>query len=245
MFDVHASRLNDVCSGLTISLQTIDSSAVSMCVSSLATPLPVHALLTTTYTNGVQSTYYDYVLNDASTISSMSTMSQGIAVADPLYVAWEASDLSLFPVAYATSLAQKIGVAFTPTATPVSGSTSRDSSQTGSAGSPSQSNTSAASISAGLSSAARIGIGVGVGVGTFLLFALIAMAFVIRRLRRRNLAANTYPIVGSPTVGSDTGLMKDNAPGELDSVPNPGELDSAPLHVVPGSPVELDASHTR
>lgn len=239
------------CSGLTISIRTVDSSAVPMCVSSITASLAVHALMTTTYTNGIQSTYYDYVLNDESTSSSITTMTSGIAVADPLYVAWESADLSLFPVGYATSLAQEIGVAFTPTATPASTGTRSGPSQTGSSGNSSSSDS-------GLSSGARLGIGVGVGVGASLLIALIAMAFIIRRLRRRNRAVTAYPPAGSPTAGSDTGLIKDkwyhrsrpsegielsNAPGELDSRPvHLGELDSVPVFPSFNTPVELDGS---
>jgi hypothetical protein len=89
-------------------MQTVDKSPIPMCVSAISTPLPVRALYTTTYTNGNSASFYEQVINDQSTVSNMTTMTQGTAVADPLYVAWEAKDLSLFPVAYATSLAQKI-----------------------------------------------------------------------------------------------------------------------------------------
>jgi len=230
-----------------------------MCVSSIATPLAVRALVTTTYTNGVSSSFYELVLNDKSTVSSISTLSRGTAVADPLYVAWEASDLSLFPVGYATSLAQKIGVPFTPTATPASAASSRGVSQTGSAGDASQTENSnsgsgsgsgADSGSGGLSSGAKIGIGVGVGVGASLLFALIAMAVVIRRLRRRNRAVTTYPNESTPAMESNVaGLVKNKwyhraRPNEQADVGNgPNELDSFPVQTMHGPPVELEGSY--
>lgn len=239
--------LTDVNSGLTISMQTIESSAVPMCVSSVSTPLPVHALITTTYTNGVQSSYYDYVVNDQSTRSSISTISSGIAVADPLYVAWEAADLSLFPVAYATSLAQKIGVTFTPTAKPGSGTSTNGPSQTGS-----QTDTASSNNSGGLSSGAKIGIGAGVGAGALLLIVFTIMAFVIRKLRRRNKAVSTYPNEAIPAMmGSDAGLVKNKwyqrtPPNEDIELHNaPGELDSFPISYVPGPPVELEGSHVQ
>ncbi|KAF2024422.1 hypothetical protein EK21DRAFT_104677 [Setomelanomma holmii] len=203
-----------------------------MCVSAIATPLPVHALITTTYTNGASSSYYDYVVNDQSTVSNMTTMTQGTAVADPLYVAWEASDLSLFPVAYATSLAQKVGVAFTPTATPSPGTTDSNSS--------------------GLSSGAKIGIGVGAGVGGFLLIALVAMGFIIRRLRRRNQAVTTYPNEATPELGgTEAGAVKEKwyhgaRPAEQAQGNNGvNELDSIPVQYLPGPPVELEGSHVQ
>lgn len=224
-----------------------------MCVSAISTPLPVHALITTTYTNGASSSYYEDVVNDQSTISNMTTMTRGLAVADPLYVAWEASDLSKFPVAYATSLAQKIGVAFTPTATPSPGVSSRGPSETGTTGGPLQGDPTSSPASSGLSSGAKIGIGVGVGVGASLLVALIAMAVVIRRLRRRNQAVTTYPNESTPAMaGHDTGMVKQKwyqraRPNEEAGINNGGvnELDSFPVHYVPGPPVELEGSYAQ
>lgn len=228
-----------------------------MCVSSIATPLPVRALVTTTATNGVSSSFYELIINDKSTISSISTLSRGTAVADPLYVAWEASDLSLFPVGYATSLAQKIGVAFTPTASPASAAASRGVSQTGSSDNPSQTGGSGTgsgsnnnpSVS-GLSSGTKIGIGVGVGVGAVLLVALIAMAVMIRRLRRRNRAVTTYPNESTPAMeGHEAGVAKNKwfhraRPNEyVENNSGPNELDSFPVHPMHGPPVELEGSY--
>jgi hypothetical protein len=212
-----------------------------MCVSAFSTPLAVHALYTTTYTNGVSSSFYEQVINDQSTVSNMTTMARGTAIADPLYVAWEAKDLSLFPVAYATSLAQKIGVAFTPTATPAS---SRNPSQTGTAGTPSATDPAPDS---GLSSGAKIGIGVGVGVGAALLIALIALLFIVRRLRRRNRAVSSYPNETTPAMDEHDGggavknkwyqRARPNEEMEMHSGLN--ELDSMPVNYVSSAPVEL------
>lgn len=209
-----------------------------MCVSAISTPLPVRALYTTTYTNGNSASFYEQVINDQSTVSNMTTMTRGTAVADPLYVAWEAKDLSLFPVAYATSLAQKIGVTdFTPTATPASGATT---------GGPSQTGDSAASSSSGLSSGAKIGIGVGVGAGVALLLALVAMGIMLRRSRKRNQAAASYPNESTPAmhdhnVGGKWGHT--GRPGEeMEMNQGPNELDSMPVQYVAGPPVELDGT---
>jgi hypothetical protein len=229
-------------SGLTISMQTIDKSPIPMCISAISTPLPVLAVYTTTYTNGRVDSFYQQVINDQSTISNMTTMSSGTAIADPLYVAWEAKDLSLFPVAYATSLAQAIGVDFTPTATPASGASTGGPSQTGNSSqndNPSDS---------GLSSGTRIGIGVGVGVGAALLVALIAMGVIIGRLRKRNQADTSYPNETTPAMdGHGAGLVQNkwyqnsrpNEEIEMNSAPN--ELDSMPINYVSTPPVELAA----
>jgi hypothetical protein len=223
-----------------------------MCISAISTPLPVRALYTTTYTNGVSSSFYEQVINDQSTVSNMTTIAQGTAIADPLYVAWEAKDLSLFPVAYATSLAQKIGVAFTPTATPASGATSRGASQTGDAtGSPSKTDTPSKSDSS-LSGGAKIGIGIAAGVGAAVILALIAMFFIIRRIRRRNRAVTSYPNESTPAMdGHDGGIAKTkwyqrSRPAEemeMNLQTGPNELDSMPVNYVSREPVELEGSH--
>jgi hypothetical protein len=212
-----------------------------MCMSAISTPLPVLALYTTTYTNGRVDSFYQQVINDQSTVSNMTTMSSGTAIADPLYVAWESKDLSLFPIAYATSLAQAIGVDFTPTATPASGASTGGPSQTG------NSSQNGDSSDSGLSSGTKIGIGVGVGVGAALLVALIAMGVIIRRLRKRNQAVASYPNETTPAMdGHDAGLAQNkwyhrqpNEEIEMNSAPN--ELDSMPVNYVSTPPVELDA----
>lgn len=225
-----------------------------MCVSSIATPLPVRALVTTTYTNGVSSSFYELVINDKSTVSSISTLSKGTAIADPLYVAWEASDLSLFPVGYATSLAKKIGVSFTPTATPASAASSIGVSQTGTATDSSQTGDSTGqdreSGSGGLSSGTKIGIGVGVGVGASLLIALVVMAVMVRRLRRRNRAVVSYPNESTPAMDDHGAAIAKNKwyqraqPADQANYNNgPNELDSMPMHVISNQPVELDGSY--
>jgi len=228
-----------------------------MCVSSIATPLPVRALVTTTYTNGVSSSFYEQVINDKSTISSISTLSKGTAIADPLYVAWEAKDLSLFPVGYATSLAKKIGVSFTPTATPASAAATRSVSQTdsatqtGDANAGSDSGSNPNESSKGLSSGTKIGIGVGVGAGAAVLAALLAMALIIRRLRRRNRAVVSYPNETTPAMEGNAAIAKNKwyhraRPVEQESFDDGmrmSELDSMPVHVVSGQPVELSGSY--
>jgi hypothetical protein len=236
-------------SGLTISIQTIQSSPVPMCVSVILTPLPVRALYTTTYTNGKASSFYEQVINDKSTVSNMTTLTKGTAVADPLYVAWEASDLSLFPVAYATSLAQKIGVKFTPTAMPASGASRSGASSTGI---PSGTNTPPDSSQApeGLSSGAKIGIGVGAGVGAALLIALLAVIFMMRRSRKRSRATAAYPNESTPAMeGHHGGLAKNKwfhrghpAEEEIELTSGPNELDSFPVQYQSSQPVELEGS---
>jgi hypothetical protein len=103
---------------------------VSYCVSSISTPLQARAMVTQTLTEisdgkttlhttlvyeyltvfFVESTggYWSSPVN--STVSSMTTVTSALAVADPYVVAWQRKDLSLFPTAYAASLAHDMGV---------------------------------------------------------------------------------------------------------------------------------------
>ncbi|KAH7399193.1 hypothetical protein DE146DRAFT_526087 [Phaeosphaeria sp. MPI-PUGE-AT-0046c] len=240
-------------SGLTLRMQTVNKSPIPMCVSVISTPLPVRALFTTRFDNGNTGSFYEQIINDQSTLSNMTTMTRGTAIADPLYVAWEAKDLSLFPVAYATSLASQISVDFTPTATPASGVSSGGPSQTGSGSGNGSSDS-------GLSSGTKIGIGVGVGVGAALVFALVAMGIVIRRLRNRNKAEAAYPNESTPAMHSElhgdgvtgAGMVKGKwyqraQPGqgiEMNQGHNsgPNELDSMPVSYVSGPPIELEGS---
>lgn len=233
-------------SGQSLSLRTIQNSPIPMCVSAISTPLSVRALYTTTYTNGASSSFYEQVINDQSTVSNITTMTRGTAIADPLYVAWEATDLSLFPVAYATSLAHQIGVEFTPTRS--RGRPERTRSAGGAAGTNTP-NT--ADADAGLSSGAKIGIGVGAGVGAALLIALVAGLLVMRRVGRRRRAVDVYPNESTPAM--DGGVAKSKwyqtgrGRGEMEMQDAGGlnELDSMPVHYVSGEPVELEGEGLR
>jgi hypothetical protein len=230
-------------SGLTIGVQNIQGSAVPMCVSSIATPLAVRALVTTTFTNGASSSFYEQV-------SSIRTLSRGTAIADPLYVAWEESDLSRFPSENAVPLAAKVGVRFTPsptpspTATPPSAASSRGVSPTGSAATQSPT-ANPDTGSGGPSSGPKIGIGVGVGLGSVVLLALIAMGLAIRRLRKRNRAAIAPQLASSPAMESHDADLTTNKwyqRSRPDASNGLDELDSFPVQVVPGPPLELEGS---
>lgn len=176
-------------------------------------------------------------------LSSTKTITSAIALMEPLVVAWQFSDLSKFSTAYATSLAKRIGIDYTPPATPAT--------------SPTLPGEIAGSPSPDLTTGAKAGVGVGVAIFTFLLvISLIALA-IHRRQRRRQ---RTVPTDSLPEMEHQersgrwyTGgiwrgeLRVKNMPSELESTRDPdeletmreaGELDSRSLR----SPVELDAA---
>jgi hypothetical protein len=214
------------------------------CVSYIATPLRAFAPITTSpdFSLATPTPVYEYTplaTPPASATSSIVTITAGLAVADPVIVAWQADDIHLFPSEYQTSLAQQIGVPL-PTSTP----------------SPMPTNEN------GLSTAAKAGI----GVGAVLVAAIIGILVVVLRIRRRQEKASTlqgYDKAEMEDQDQNSTQHKwffggkwrnevhaeavnevhaDTVPNELDSTTVQNELDSRNVHVVPGSPVELDGS---
>jgi hypothetical protein len=108
----------------------------------------------------------------------MNKVSSALAIMSPNVVAWQESDLPLFPTAYASSLAQKIGVPFpdaTTPAVPGSGSSTGLPRETNPAPEP--------PTPKRLTEGAKAVIGVCVSIGTV---ALVGFIFFVRlRWRRR------------------------------------------------------------
>ncbi|KAF2829616.1 hypothetical protein CC86DRAFT_172212 [Ophiobolus disseminans] len=160
------------------------------CVSTFSTPLRAFVPFTpgiSGTTTDVPSAVYQYLsywnvgsLESTTTLTNITVLNTGVAQADPIYVAWRAKDLSLFPVSYATSVAQQFGIAFTPGPTP--GGSLNLPQETG-------------SLAAGLSTGAKAGIGVGAVLGFAILVGVAFLCLYIRLRRRRR-------------AGGDDGLDK-------------------------------------
>jgi hypothetical protein len=219
------------------------------CVSHIATPISAFAEITTeTYYSGQTPTpVYEYTPFSAtlqSPTSSIVMIASGLAVADPVIVAWQAEDLQLFPSDYQTSLAQKIGISLpTRTSSPTSAPNS-------------------APTSNGLSTAAKAGI----GVGAVLVAAIIVLIMAILRIRRRRKHASTMQqsSIAEMEDQDQNGTQRkwffggkwrneihadvvnevhaESIQNELDSTVVQNELDSRHVHIVPGPPAELDGS---
>ena len=212
----------------------------SACISSFSSPFQAHALLTTALDSGATSvqTAYEFVTSTyiggsgttaykASTIANIVTVSQGLAVADPVVVAWQTKDFQSFPTAYATSLAQKIGIKLNDT-------------------SPTLNDTSPISAGKGLSTGAKAGIGVGVVFGA----AIFGIPFVLWYLRRHR--KKTQTVDGTDNVaemedqdGTLAGrkwFLGGKWRSEASAIQRQQELDSKTVRVVPGPPVELDGT---
>jgi hypothetical protein len=201
------------------------------CVSRFSTPISAHAQITTSplFSGAIPTPVYEYSSQSGSIVSAISSIiaiSAGLAVADPIIVAWQQDDFKLFPSDYASSLAQKVGITLAPD--PVS---STRSGPTNSA--PAR----------GLSSGAKAGIGVGVVIGV----AIIGVTIVLLYMRRSRRAETTAEGVGVAEMedqdvhlGERKWFFGGRWRSEVNSVSVPNELDSKTVHVVPGPPAELD-----
>jgi len=192
------------------------------------------------------------------TKNSKTVLTTGTARAKPTVVFWQSSDLSLMPRDYASSIAAVISVPFgsyTPgvspsLSTPAPSMTSEDSGPS----------TSAQSIesqdkSSGLSPGAKAGIGVGVGI--FVILGVVFLLFLWRRRKQQRQQKQAAPQqeqepsgeIGVSEMDSDANGSKRFVGGhwraETEGSSAPVEAGSTSVHIVPGPPVELDATHTR
>jgi hypothetical protein len=211
------------------------------CVSYIVTPLRAFAPITTSpaFSLATPTPVYEY--------TPLATITAGLAVADPVIVAWQVGDLQSFPSEYQTSLAQMIGVSL-PKITPSSLPTSTSYSL------PTNTNN--------LSTAAKAGIGVG-AVLVAMIIGIVTMVLRIRRRRENASALQGHDVAEMEDQDQNDTQHKwffggkwrnevhgeavnevhaDVVQNELDSTTVQNELDSRNIHVVPGSPIELDGS---
>jgi hypothetical protein len=173
------------------------------------------SLFTTTATDGKPAT-----VSFSTSVRASTVLSTGTLWAEPVSIYWKSSDLSLFPTAYATSLASAIGVPFSadvpPNAFPIPP--------------PSP---------VGLNAGAKAGIVVAAFLGVALLIGALILLFLRRRRQRIR-----HPDVPEMT-GQDSGfktMLAGKWRAEVDGDSNPVEIDSRNALVIPGSPVELEDS---
>ncbi|KAF1971226.1 hypothetical protein BU23DRAFT_184741 [Bimuria novae-zelandiae CBS 107.79] len=207
------------------------------CQSTITVPLAVHAYITS---NGTSSYEWTTTAADgsASIDSSITGLATGLAIADPVVVAWNLDELAQFPAGYRTSLAEKIGVELT--ATPASSLTLPG--KTGEAVEPSPHPNV-------LDTGAKIGIGVGAGMVVCILLGVLLFLYIRRRRNRKHTTVEERS--GPETAEMEDhdavlakkkwylgGRWRNEAAAEG---PPTQELDSKTVHVVPGPPAELDS----
>lgn len=192
--------------------------------------------------NGIS--VYDYVLAEGSTFVTqvnIKTTSSGIAIADAIVVGWQMDDLSQLPSNYVSSLVQGIGnnlMASASSSTPVPASSPTLSQQTELP--PAQSKA--------LSTGAKAGIGAAVGIGALLAGVGILLLY-LRRKRRVAATMVARPETSIPEMEDQDKILTSRKwflrgkwRSEHAGIEKIQELDSRSVNVMPGPPVELDAS---
>ncbi|KAF3049415.1 hypothetical protein E8E11_001068 [Didymella keratinophila] len=180
----------------------------------------------------------------------VTTVSTGLALEEPLVVAWRDEHLLKFPTEYASSLAKRIGITL-PTNTASSISTP-----------PSPPlGTSTPSLSTG----SKAGIGIDAAIGAIAILGAV-MSLSLRHRRKMRAAERPQEYNKAELDGQDQNMKKhewwlfsseaENQSGRhgLDSRPmhaeanalsSPTELEHQPVHIVPGPPAELDGTTAR
>lgn len=215
-----------------------------LCLSSFSTPFNAYAAITTApaYDGEEVTPVYEYTtsyessgsVRKTSVISDITTLATGLAVADPVVVAWQIDDVVKFPSDYARSLVARYGVpspagTSTPTINALEPTT---------ASAPSSS-------SSGISTGTKIGIGVGLA----LVAALVGGLFIFWYLRRRRKTlANEEPDVVIPKMEDQDYAHSQRKRyfggrwrSEVDAQATQNELDSKPVHELHEPPAELEA----
>jgi hypothetical protein len=217
------------------------------CLSTISAPFRAYAPISTANANST-SLVYEYTegvwsngVGGNVVRSSIITITTGLAVADPIVIAWQMNDLTSFPPDYATSLAKRIGVAVpTNTATP---------SPISSTIPPTAHN---------LSTGAKAGIGIGTTIGTIITLSILILYLRLRRTKAPNISSPSEPKETIAEIGGQYvnemgeqdhcerksylgGRWRSEAP--VEDVQH--ELDARAVNVVPGSPVKLDAAEVR
>lgn len=216
-----------------------------VCISTFSTPVQAHALITFTGGTSYLHTILGYDSSarqtTTSTSSSIVTVTTGLAVEDPIVVAWQIEDFSTFPLDYATSLAKRISIPFPSNTGEVFGES--------------------ISPPAGISTEAKAGIGAGVAIGAIaILTAMILLCLRRKRKQKGQAALNEH---SKPELdGQNDDLVKKKwwFFSEADSHSERQELDSKamhaevtgeqevqeleqkPVHVISGPPAELDGA---
>lgn len=198
------------------------------CLSTFSTPIQAQALVTSTPNGALPSTVYEFEsstyvasLSTYSTYtnSSTTTVATGLAIADPIVVAWQTEDYRFFPSEYAASLAERFDIALPTNAT----------SQT---------------PVPGLSTGAKGGIGVGAAIGACAVLVGVALLFLRRRRKPKPSGEPTLPEMadGDHDLARKKWWAGGKWRSEVETQTEQQELDSKTVRVVPGPPVELDGA---
>lgn len=174
-------------------------------------------------------------------IDNATTITQGLAIADPILVGWSEKELALFPTSYASSVAKQAGLKW---GLPTPGST---------ADLPRETNPARSATPRGLSTGGKVGIAISV-LGVVVLGALLFWLLLRRKRKGKQQEPQTAEIEGKPTpemedqdqeLATRRWFLRGRWRSEVRAQERPGELDSRTVNIVPGPPVEIDLAERR
>jgi hypothetical protein len=207
-----------------------------LCLSRFSTPVSAYAAIITepTYDGEDVTPVWEYTsygsLSGSTVISSIRTIATGLAIADPVIVAWQIDDVGTFPSEYVKSLVARYSIpAPASTSTPTTNALEPTTTP----------------ASDGLSTGTKVGIGVGVALAAALAGGLLIFWCLSRR---RKASATEEPEVVVPEMEDQDNTHTERKwyfggrwRSEVDTQTTQNELDSKAVHVVPGPPAELEA----
>ncbi|KAH7080478.1 hypothetical protein BKA63DRAFT_488233 [Paraphoma chrysanthemicola] len=231
-------------SGMTVPI--LNGSATSICRGMITTPLTaMQPISITEVINGktFPTLVYDTISESISVrtlpnmeeqtvravleLKSPTVLTSGIAEAAAMTVYWQASDISNFPSAYAASIAALIATTTSSTVSIPEPTTTL----------PNNTMTTATRLSTG----AKVGIGVGTALGGITLFAVF-IALLLRHRKKKHAAQDpSVPEMSGYSSGFKR-FLHGKWRSEAEAKSEPVEIDSRNVNVIPGPPVELDAS---
>ena len=169
-------------------------------------------------------------LGDYSTWKNTTVIESGVAIAAPAMVAWQKKDLSLFPPAYASSVATQVGIEFTATPTVSPGQASSIPPPTSTANSTRPHH---------MSAEAKIRVGVGTALGALACGAMmIIIVWWVRR--KREVPHPTEPELQGYSRGLRI-FLRGKWRAEAEGLSQPVETDGRSVKIIPGPPRELEA----
>jgi hypothetical protein len=208
----------------------------NLCLSRFSTPVSAYAaIITEPAFEGEEITpvweYTSYYGSSGTTvISSITTIATGLAVADPVIVAWQIDDVASFPPEYVKSLVARYSIpAPASTSTPTTNALEPTT----------------APAFDGLSTGTKVGLGVGVAFAAALVGGLLVF-WCLRRYRKAATTEEPGAVIPEMEDQDHTHTKRKWYFGgrwrsEVDARPTQSELDSRAVHVVPGPPAELEA----
>jgi hypothetical protein len=217
---------------------TFGSEFFQACISTISTPLEALVLLTTTpYSGASRTTSYEFTTSTYNTsassystitVSSVTTLSTGLAVADPVVVAWQVENFKDFPPDYVASLTKRYAIELP--------------SSTGTLPPP----TDTPAPAPGLSTGAKAGIGVGAAIGAIAFIMAVVFLYLRSRRKGNQTASSDRNIAEMADQDHDLAKKKwwtgGNWRSEADAHADPQELDNKAVYVVPGPPAELEGA---